>query len=279
MSFARVNFTSTVTPETGGGGAVGGWKTLQFGDVTKENGSYTMTHEAGQNGFAHRITIDPGANSQYLDITKCAWLYYDTGISMATLSTKKAVTVSVLAEFSIAPDSPLGADATNRFQFAVYFNNNANINSGATGWYGGLIANANAQGTNFFYMSDQVARMGQVTSVSLGTLKNGTGDNEYSHAGGDILQTVQVSGTGYNGAEGGNKYGFTGGDLVVGHTKGASGPYVTNETEKQNHDGRIAGVGNLHVGIFFGQKVGTVGAGNSKTFDFDLKYLVESVDA
>lgn len=279
MSFARVNFTSTVTPETGGGGAVGGWKTLQFGDVTKENGNYTMTHEAGQNGFTHRITIDAGANCQYLDITKAAWLYYDTGISMATLSGKKATTISILAEFSIPPDSPLGADATNRFQFAVYLNNNSDINVNATGFFAGLIANANVQGTNFFYMSDQVARMGTTTSTSLATLDNGTGDNQYSHAGGDILQTIQLTATGQSGKESGDKYGFTGGDFVVGHTKGASGPFVTNKTEKQNTDPRYAGAGNLHVGIFFCQKVPSIGSGNSKTFDFDLKYLIESVDA
>jgi hypothetical protein len=90
----------------GGGGLAGGgattdtlWKELAVADVTKVDGSYGFTHGAGQNGFTHRITIDTAADSIYFNTGMCSYLYIDTGISMTTLSAKRAMLVSVLMEF------------------------------------------------------------------------------------------------------------------------------------------------------------------------------------
>jgi hypothetical protein len=93
---------------------------------------------------------------------------------------------------------------------------------------------------------------------------------------------VQLSATGISGAEAGDKFGLSGADLLFGHTKGSSGPFVHNSEEFVLRNFRLPALGNLIIGCMFGQNTDAAGGGtvgNSKTFDFDIKYMIDFVDA
>ena len=262
--------------------AADAWKEIANSDVTLSQGNYTASHAAGQNGFTHRITIDTGADSAFFDTTKCAYLYFDTGITMATLSANRATVISVLIEFDIPPDSVLGADPDAEFHFGPVINNNSVIDNSGMGMFGGIIMNNNNQ-TDFFAMiSNGIGKAGNNSSLSSEFLERGSGDNLYDHSNGDILKVVQLTASGFGGKEAGDKFGITGGDLMIGHTKGATGPLVTNKMEQVLRTDRIAGLGNLLIGVMFGQNTdvngtGTPTAGNSKTLDFNIRYLIEQI--
>jgi|TARA_R100000081_G_C4815815_1_gene174955 hypothetical protein len=272
----------------GGGGLAGGattstlWKSLGTSDMTLAAGNYTVSHAAGQNGFTHRITIDTGADSAYFATAQCAYLYFDTGISMATLSANKATVVSILIEFSIEPGNALGTDANARFHFGPVANNNTTLGSSTMGLHGGIIMNNNNASDFFVRCSNGLGKTGSTSTLSLDSLERGTGDNAYDYSNGDIMKSIQLTATGLGGKEAGDKFGLTGGDLIFGQTKGASGPFVHNLQEFVLRDDRRAGAGNLHIGVMFGQDTDVNGngtAGNSKTLDFDIKYLIDSITA
>jgi hypothetical protein len=269
--------TAAATPDSGSA-----WVEIPFADMTKTDGNYTVTHAAGQNGFSHRITIDTGADSAFFETAKCAFLYFDTGISMATLSNNLATVISVLLEFNIPPDSVLGADADAEFHFGPVINNNTAIDSSGMGMFGGMIMNNNNQNDFFAMITSGIGKAGNNSSLSGAFLTRGAGDNSYQHSNGDILKTIQLTASGFAAKEGGDKFGITGGDLMIGHTKGASGAVVTNSEEMVLRTDRIAGLGNLHIGVMFGQNTDVNGngtAGNSKTLDFTIKYMLEQIVA
>ena len=274
----------------GGGGLAGGgattdtlWKSIANADVTLSQGNYTASHAAGQNGFTHRITIDTGADSAFFETAKCAYLYFDTGISMATLSNNLVTVISVLVEFNIPPDSVLGADANAEFHFGPVINNNAVISNSGMGMFGGMVMNNNSQADTFAMISSGIGKAGNNSSLTgVSFLNRGTGDNAYDHSEGDILRTIQLTATGLAAKEAGDKFGITGGDLCIGHTKGPSGPVVTNTEEMVLRTDRIAALGNLLIGVMFGQNTDVQGngtAGNSKTLDFDIKYMIDQITA
>jgi len=283
-----MGFGNVFNPDTGGTvpdaapAAADAWKELAVSDMAKNDGNYTFSHEAGSNGFTHRITIDTGADSAFFETAKCAFLYFDTGISMATLSNNLATVISVLLEFDIPPDSVLGADANAEFHFGPVINNNTTISSSGMGMFGGMIMNNNNQNDFFAMITSGIGKAGNNSSLSSAFLTRGAGDNSYQHSNGDILKTVQLTATGFAAKEAGDKFGITGGDLCIGHTKGASGPVVTNSEEMVLRTDRIAALGNLYIGVMFGQNTDVNGsgtAGNSKTLDFSIKYLIEQIVA
>jgi hypothetical protein len=283
MSLARP--TSTVSRGSGvapDSGPTSAWQEIANSDVTLSQGNYTASHAAGQNGFTHRITIDTGADSAFFETAKCAYLYFDTGITMATLSNNLATVISVLLEFDIPPDSVLGADADAEFHFGPVINNNTTISSSGMGMFGGMIMNNNNQNDFFAMITSGIGKAGNNSSLSAAFLERGTGDNAYDHSNGDILKTIQMTATGFAAKEAGDKFGITGGDLMIGHTKGASGAVVTNKEEMVLRTDRIAGLGNLYIGVMFGQNTDVNGsgtAGNSKTLDFSIKYMIEQIVA
>ena len=269
--------TASAAPDSGSA-----WVEIPFADMAKNDGNYGVTHAAGQNGFSHRITIDTAADSAFFETAKCAYLYYDTGISMATLSNNLATVISVLLEFDIPPDSVLGADADAEFHFGPVINNNTTISSSGMGMFGGMIMNNNNQNDFFAMITSGIGKAGNNSSLSSAFLTRGAGDNSYQHSNGDILKTIQLTATGFAAKEAGDKFGITGGDLMIGHTKGASGPVVINSEEMVLRTDRIAGLGNLYIGVMFGQNTDVNGngtAGNSKTLDFTIKYMLEQIVA
>ena len=75
-----------------------------------------------------------------------------------------------------------------------------------------------------------------------------------------------------------DKYGFTGGDIIYGLKKAGS-VYVNDLLENVLKDDRRAGAGNLIFGLIAGQKTsGFGGTAQSKTLDFNMHYLLETMD-
>ena len=90
---------------------------------------------------------------------------------------------------------------------------------------------------------------------------------------------MQFSCTGLNAKQNSNKFGFTGGDILYGIKKAGS-TFCHDLVENVLRDDRTAGLGNLHFGLIVGQKTsGFGGTANSKTLDFNLRYLLETIDA
>ena len=167
-----MSISNVFNPNTGGTvpaaapAAAAAWKEIANSDVTLSQGNYTASHAAGQNGFTHRITIDTGADSAFFETAKCAYLYFDTGITMATLSDNLATVISVLLEFDIPPDSVLGADANAEFHFGPVINNNTAISSSGMGMFGGMIMNNNNQNDFFAMITSGIGKAGNNSSLS-----------------------------------------------------------------------------------------------------------------
>lgn len=267
MPIAKVNFTKVNDASAGSGGNVDAWVTTQSSDVSTDAGDYGFTHAVGQNGFGHRITIDTSADTGtvYLDRTKCAWIYVDTGISLTELRSNKALVVSVLLEFDIPSTSPILNDGA-WFNFGPIITNSTTLSSGATGGFGGLTGSS----TGFFGRKFQaVSGIGKVGSV------NGLTGTQYPLGGynqnADTVKSIQLSSTGRVGDS--SNFGFNGLDITYGIE--VSGTFEHSTTDYVQTSDNMGGIGNLVVGIMFGQRIYDADIATDKTFDFDFKYLVE----
>tara|TARA_Y100001938_G_scaffold148520_1_gene232450 strand:+ start:225 stop:1061 length:837 start_codon:yes stop_codon:yes gene_type:complete len=277
-----MGFGNVFNPDTGGTvpdaapAATAAWKELAVSDMATVAGGYSLTHGAGSNGFTQRITIDNAADSNYLMPAVTSFIYFDTGLSLASLADKKVTSLSILLEFSIAPGDALITDANGFFNFGLAITNNTTIGSATTGLFGGLTCTSTAGDTAVRPLSG-IGKSGNTSSLSLSTFTS-AGDNGYDYSNGDTVVSIQLSASGLNAKEASDKYGFTGGDIIYGIKKGGS-VYVNDLLENVLKDDRRAGAGNLYFGLIAGQKTsGFGGTANSKTLDFNLHYLMESMD-
>ena len=275
MSIQRVSFTPTVAPaDGGGGGATGGWQTTTHGDLTLNQGSYGMTYAAGQNGFAHRITIDTAASSRYFDRSVMGYLYLDLQKTVTQLRDAFATNVSILIKCSITAGDAKVTDAGAEFHFGPAITWGPTISASKDGGYFSGIICKNATGNGMFRRPSVTGRI--VTDSTLGTgtalfqsFNNGATD--------DVFEWMQFSGTGmYGNPRGAAVAGFTGGDMVWGFKTAAGARFHDlNEAHQlstqQNSQSETA-----HVGVCFGQYISNAGLAQSKTLDFDFSYFIES---
>lgn len=242
------------------------WKALVDTDLSSDSGSYGFTLAAGQNGFGNRITIDRAASSAWLDRSVCAFVYYDTGISLTELQNDKGLVVSVLLEFDIPSTSPILGDDYG-LNFGPVITNSTTLSSGATGAFGG-ISGDNQFGRKMVALNG-IGKIGSNTSLGSITFPiSGYDQNS------DTINAIQLSSTGRIGTA--SNFGFSGNDLSFGITKSGTTTFIHAGTAYQQLSTNAGGVGNLVVGAMFGQKqIGGAGSGTDKTFDFTFKYLVE----
>ena len=242
------------------------WKALVDTDLSSDSGSYGFTLAAGQNGFGNRITIDRAASSAWLDRSVCAFVYYDTGISLTELQNDKALVVSVLLEFDIPSTSPILGDDYG-LNFGPVITNSTTLSTGATGAFGG-ISGDNQFGRKMVALNG-IGKIGSNTSLGSITFPiSGYDQNS------DTINAIQLSSTGRIGTA--SNFGFSGNDLSFGITKSGTTTFIHAGTAYQQLSTNAGGVGNLVVGAMFGQKqIGGAGSGTDKTFDFTFKYLVE----
>tara|TARA_Y100001938_G_scaffold150489_1_gene241652 strand:+ start:2181 stop:3017 length:837 start_codon:yes stop_codon:yes gene_type:complete len=277
-----MSISNVFNPNTGGTvpdaapATAAAWKELAVSDMATAAGGYSLTHGAGSNGFTQRITIDNAADSNYLMPAVTSFIYFDTGLSLASLADKKVTSLSILLEFSIAPGDALITDANGFFNFGLAITNNTTIGSATTGLFGGLTCTSTAGDTAVRPLSG-IGKSGQTSSLSLSTFTS-AGDNGYDYSNGDTVVSIQLSASGLNAKEASDKYGFTGGDIIYGLKKAGS-VYVNDLLENVLKDDRRAGAGNLIFGLIAGQKTsGFGGTAQSKTLDFNMHYLLETMD-
>ncbi len=280
-----MGFGNVFNPNTGGTvpdaapAAAAAWKELAVSDMATAAGGYSLTHGAGSNGFTQRVTIDNAADSNYLQTSVMSFIYYDTGLSMSALGDFKAVSLSILLEFNIAPGDALITDANGFFNFGLCVSNNATLTSATTGMFAGAICTSTA-GDTAVRPASGVGKTNSTSSLSLGTFTApASSSNSYDYSNNDVFASMQFSCTGLNAKQNSNKFGFTGGDILYGIKKAGS-TFCHDLVENVLRDDRTAGLGNLHFGLIVGQKTsGFGGTANSKTLDFNLRYLLETIDA
>lgn len=96
----------------GGGGNAGAWTQITSGDLSLDPQSYTTFNLAASSveGYAHRINIgaDIGAPSNTSNMATMGILYFDTGISLNTLTANEGSNGVVQLQFE-----PAGVDNTS----------------------------------------------------------------------------------------------------------------------------------------------------------------------
>lgn len=253
-----------------GGGASGGWIELKATDVTLAAGNYTASHANGDtgSGFEHKLTIDDSASSYYCDRRECAFLYYDTGLSISDLRAKSVRTLSVLIEFNIAAGDDIVNDSTGYANFAAVITSSTTLSSGAFGGFAGVICTTGSSST----MVRPLSAVGRISSdnnlTGIGTFTQfspGSGDD-------DTFNSIQFSATGLTGSS--SNYGFTGLDALYGFKDGGT-TFKNSLTEFNRLSDSLAASGTLVIGISFGQRV-LSGTPPDKSLNFNLKYLLES---
>lgn len=274
MSFAKVNFTSTVTPAGGGGGDVAAWKTTAFGDLSVDSGSYGVTYSAGQNGFAHRVVIDTAADSSpsYFNKTQMAFISLDTGKTVSNLLSLNGAVCSIIIKVSITGGDANVSDSSAYLYFGPCLAFGSDTSSAyAGGAFGGVICTTGT-GSTMIRPTNTVGRFGSESSLSIDTFSNlnpsGTTD--------DTLETIQLNTTGmYGNARGSANAGFTGLDLVYGFKKADGTRYHDNLEKAQVSHNQNSQANTVHLGLCIGQRI-IGGSPQSKTLDFDVIYLLET---
>ena len=117
MPISRVNFQSVAIPpatDSGGGGGGGEWTEIAAGDLTLAAQSYTTFSLATSavSGYAHRINIgaDTGAATNTFNMAQAGIVWFDTGISLDTLTTGEGTQGVLQMQFE-----PAGVDSSSTY--------------------------------------------------------------------------------------------------------------------------------------------------------------------
>ena len=167
-------------PVEGGGGASGDWIALQSGDLSLDAQSYgTFTLSASEEaGYDHRITIssDTGAATNTFNMAQAGIVWYDTGISLDTLTSEEGTQGVIQLQFE-----PAGVDSSS-----TYYTDTAHplsailwcgfdvppFSNGDMVYYGGgLQLRSNAGGTNNdgWYHQTRIMRTQNTTTALAGS--------------------------------------------------------------------------------------------------------------
>ena len=119
MPISRVNFQSVAIPPAtdsggGGGGGSSNWVEIAAGDLTLDAQSYTTFNLAASavSGYAHRINIgaDTGAATNTFNMAQAGIVWFDTGISLDTLTTEEGTQGVLQMQFE-----PAGVDSSSTY--------------------------------------------------------------------------------------------------------------------------------------------------------------------
>jgi len=119
MPISRVNFQSVAIPPAtdsggGGGGGSSDWVEIAAGDLTLDAQSYTTfsLSASAVSGYAHRIDIgaDTGAAFNTFNMAQAGIVWFDTGISLDTLTTGEGTQGVLQLQFE-----PAGVDNTSSY--------------------------------------------------------------------------------------------------------------------------------------------------------------------
>jgi len=255
----------------GGGGGSVGWQEVSFAQGTAVAQGYGITYEASPvSGFDHRITIDINSSTNYLSKSVASYVYFDTGQSLATLSAAQSLVMAVRIECSIDPTSNIITDTGADFSLAAFLANNQPPSATMGVWSGA------------FY--DHVLASPRIFATTHGdfstdTTVSGGGSQVFTDISNDlyegpnvIIQPVQT------GTSGSPLLGIQ--RAMTNHwfeDNSASKSNVTdNNTLQRTGFGGDTGTGNIFVGGMFSQFIRNAGTAQSKTLDFNIRYLLAS---
>lgn len=248
---------------SGGGGGAPSWNEISFANTTANSGGYGFTHsESGVAGFEHSVTIDTAANSYYLDVTTCASVYFDTGLTYADLAAYENTVIGFAMETSLDNTHTQASDNGAYLNFGLYMTDNATLASGAIGGWGGIVW-INTLGIR---PAAEVGRFTNQTTTGLGVIAF----TDYNYSGGEKFKGMFLDasirlGTATNSGPQGVSIGY--------QYEPAAGGLAGDRSMNQRATTPV-GTGPVILGAMFGQRV--VGAGQSKTMDFNLRYSIVS---
>jgi len=255
----------------GGGGGSAGWQDVSFAQGTAVGQGYNITYEASPvSGFDHRITIDTNSSTNYLSKSVAAYVYFDTGESTATLSSAQSLVMAVRIECSIDPTSNIITDTGADFSLAAFLANDQPVSATMGVWSGAFYDHALA--TPRIFATTQ-GNFNTDTTVAGGGAQVFTDiSNDLYEGPNVIIQPVQT------GTSGAPLLGIQ--RAMTNHwfeDNSASKSNVTdNNTLQRTNFGGDTGTGNIHVGGMFSQFIRNAGTAQSKTIDFNIRYLLAS---
>lgn len=248
---------------SGSGGGAATWTEIGYGDTAADSGSYGFTHSASAAaGFAHAITVDTAASSYYLDVTTCASVYFDTGLTYADLAAYKNTVIGFTMETSLDNTHPQATDGGAFLNFGLYMTDNATLASGAIGGWGGVVF-LNTLGIR------PAAAVGRFTNDTT----TGAGVNsfsDYNYSSGQVFKgmfldaSIRLGTSSDSGPQG----------ISIGYQYEPSAGALAGDRSMNQRATTPTGTGPVILGAMFGQRV--VGAGLSKSMDFNLYYSIVS---
>lgn len=255
----------------GGGGAAGGYITLENSELTAVQSSYTsFALSAGAGSFNNQITITEAHDSfnTHMNLSTTAYVYYDTGLALSDLKTYKGVILTVRIECDMDSTFSGWSDIAGSFTMGP-FAGNAEPATAGIGMFSGITLN---KGFSNRVFNLNTGRFGTDTQVSSTALLSPSYDQAN-----DAYRTAQLTLTGRPIGTGATPtMGFVSGDF--GHEffdNSASRQRGTDTWSTKYHTAGSA-TGNLIIGAMFSQE--DRGTPTTKTFDFDIKYLLEYIE-
>jgi hypothetical protein len=262
--FARGSGVSPVAP------AAGGWITISNGDLTAVQGSYTgFALSASPTAFENRIAIAEAHDSMntHLTVATAASIYYDTGIALSTLLNYKGVIASIRMECDMDSTFNGWADTAGSFTVGPFVGNNAPATAGI-GLFGGFTLNKQFANRIF---NLNLGRFGTDASVT----STATLSPAYDQAN-DRYETCQLALTGRpTGTAASPTFSFVSADLGHEFYDASATRTIGTDTWSTKYATNKSATGNLIIGAMFTQE--DRGTPLAKTFDFDLRYLLEFV--
>jgi len=251
---------------SGGGDAVASWKEIGFSDTSANSGSYGFTHsESLAVGFAHNIDIDDAANSYYLNVTTCASVYFDTGLTYADLSAYKNTVIGFAMETTLNNTHAQATDTNAAFNFGLYITDNATLSSGAIGGFAGIVFLQNLG----IRPAGAVGRFTNDTSAGAGV---GTW-SDYNYSSGQDFKgmfldaSIRLGTSSDSGPQG----------ISIGYQYEPSAGAIAGDRYMNQRATTPVGTGPVILGMMFGQRnIGAIGTGVNKSMDFNLYYSIVS---
>ncbi len=250
----------TKPPEESGGAT---WNEITYAQASSNAGNYGFTHSASAAaGFKHNITIDTAASSYYLDVTQCASVYFDTGLTYADLAAFKNTVIGFALETSLDNTHPQASDGGAFLNFGLYITDSTTLSSGAIGGWAGIVF---------------INTLGIRPAASVGRFTNdttsGSGVNafsDYNYGAGEKFKGMFLDasirlGTSTNSGPQGISIGY--------QYEPAAGGLAGDRSMNQRATTPVS-TGPVILGVMFGQRV--VGSGVSKSVDFNLHYSIVS---
>ena len=258
MSISRVfNPNTGGTVPSAGGSTDPTWNEITFADTTANAGGYAFSHTASSAaGFAHNIDIDDAVSSYYLDVTQCASVYFDTGLTFADLAAYKNTVIGFAMETSLDNTHAQASDSQAFFNFGLYITDNVTLASGAIGGWGGVVflnTGIRPAGAIGRFTSDTTAGAG------VGTF------SDYNYAAGETFKgcfidaSIRLGTSTDSGPQG----------ISIGYQY-LDGANLAGDRYMNQRGTTPVGTGKVIFGAMFGQRV--VGTGQNKSMDFNLYY-------